>query len=107
MTASVVAQYLGVATPFGAVGGGGTGRHSPVARSSCLPGTQNGEHPLVTPVSPGAHAELGAGVTIVATAIDPADRTAADATMNTPRHTALVIGCLLMSGTCCRRMGAV
>ena len=65
--------------------------------SSCLPGTQNGEQPLVTPVSPGGHAELGAGVTIVATAIDPADSTAADTTVKIPRHTALVIDCLLMS----------
>lgn len=56
---------------------------------------QNGEQPLVTPVSPGAHAELAAGVTIVATAIDPADNTAADTTVNNPR----VIGCLLMPVT--------
>jgi hypothetical protein len=49
--------------------------------SSCLPGTQNGEQPLVTPVSPGAHAELGAGVTIVPTAIEPAVNAAADTAM--------------------------
>ncbi|OBB26176.1 hypothetical protein A5792_03420 [Mycolicibacterium peregrinum] len=68
---------------------------------------QNGEQPLVTPVSPGGQAELGAGVTIVATAIEPADSTAADTTVNTPRHTALVIGCLLMSCMSLGTTGAV
>ncbi|OMC35199.1 hypothetical protein A5740_08015 [Mycobacterium sp. GA-1841] len=59
--------------------------------SSCRPGTQNGEQPLVTPVSPGGHAELAAGVAMVAAAIDPADSNATDITVSTPRHTGLVI----------------
>jgi hypothetical protein len=39
---------------------------------SARPGRQNGAQPLVTPVSPGRHAELTAGETTVTTAIGAA-----------------------------------
>jgi len=51
-------------TPFGA--GPGTGMHNPVFTSSAFPGRQNGAQLLVTPVSPGRHAEVTAGVKTMA-----------------------------------------
>ena len=50
--------------PFGA--GPGTGMHNPVFTSSAFPGRQNGAQLLVTPVSPGRHAEVTAGVKTMA-----------------------------------------
>ena len=91
-SADVTGAYnRGVTTPFGDAGGGGIFRHSPVWVSSCSPGRQNGAHPLVTPVSPGRHAELTAGVTMVTTPIGDAASTATDNAVRTPRHTGLAI----------------
>jgi hypothetical protein len=56
---------------------GGDGVHRPVLMSRNLPGRQNGEQPLVTPTSPGRHAELTAGLmTVPAAASADAQSTA-------------------------------
>jgi hypothetical protein len=58
---------------------------------SARPGRQNGAQPLVTPVSPGRHAELTAGETTVTNPIGAVTSAATDSVAIAHRRNAFVI----------------
>ena len=84
-------------TPFGA--GSGTGTHNPVWTSSAFPGRQNGAQLLVTPVSPGRHAELTAGEKTMTPAIGSVASPATDsAAVVSRRNECVMVGLRLARG---------
>ena len=77
--------------------------HNPVFTSSAFPGRQNGAQLLVTPVSPGRHAELTAGVKTMT----PAIGTAASAPTDTAAAVSLRNECVMVALRVTPRYGSL